>query len=237
MNNTTRLVIEIVLYTALAVPLFLHLLLLSKKIIYRFLLFFQLIPGLINSCTPSSIPALTLSSDLLHPVMASTSFVLDLVNMVEIRAHGLGILLLLFVDDFGLAAVSSICFSIRFKLLAFSIWIELLNPVTLEISHTITEVSIHSKDGSTLWNLCSGKYCIYGVADSQMPLSTEVFTSPRSFTCTFSTPPIVPIKVEPRLDHVINLSNSSSDDRCVLREVDPTPQAPSTSSVPLPSDL
>ena len=84
--------------------------------------------------------------------MASTSFVPDLVNMVEIRAHGLGIPLLLSIDDFGLAIVSSICLSIRFKLLASSIWIEreLLDSVTLEISHTITKLSIHSEDGSTL---------------------------------------------------------------------------------------
>ena len=101
---------------------------------------------------PSSIIALTLSSDLLHPVMASASFVSDLVNMVDIRAHGLGIPFLLPVDDFGHADVSSFRLSIRFKLLASSIWIEreLLDPVTLQISHTITELSTHSEDGSTL---------------------------------------------------------------------------------------
>ena len=70
-----------------------------------------------------------------------------------------------------------------------------------------------------------------------MPLSTEVLTSPRSFTYTFSTPPVVSIKVEPRLDLVINLSDSSNDDRCVLPEVDPSLQAPSASPVPLPFDL
>ena len=122
--------------------------------------------------------------------MASTSFVLDLVNMVEIRAHGIGILLLLHVDDFNLVVVLSIRLSIRFKLLASSIWIEreLLDPISFKISHTFTKVSAHSEDGSTLWNLRSGKYCVYGVVDSQMPSSTKVFTSPCSFTCTFSTP-------------------------------------------------
>ena len=186
---------------------------------------------MINSSTPSSIPALTLSSDLLHHVMASTSFVPNLVHIVEIRAYGLGIPLLLPVDDFGLATVSSIRLSIRFKFRASSIWIEreLLHPVTLKISHTITEVSTHSEDGSTLWNLRSGKYRVYGVVDSQMPSSTEVLTSPRSFTCTFFTPLIVPIKVELGLDPVINLSDSSNDDRCILPEVDPFPQAPSAS--------
>ena len=69
--------------------------------------------------------------------MASTSFVLDLVNMVEIRAHGFGILLFLPVDDFGLVVVSSFRLSIRFKLLASSIWIEheLLDLVTPDLSH------------------------------------------------------------------------------------------------------
>ena len=171
--------------------------------------------------------------------MASTSFVPDLVNMVEIRAYGLGIPLLLLLDDFGLAAVSSICLSIRFKLLASSIWIEreLLDLVRLEISHTIIELSTHSEDGSTLWNLCSGRYHVYGVADSEMPSSTDVLPSSRSFTHAFSTPPVVPIKVELGLDPVINLSDSSDDDRCVLPEVDPSPQAPFASLVCLPSDF
>ena len=126
--------------------------------------------------------------------------------MVEIRAHGLGIPLLLPVDDFGLVAVSSIRISIRFKLLASSIWIEgeLLDQVTLEISPTITELSTHSEDGSTLWNLCSSRYHVYG---------------------------------DPGLDPIINLSDSSDDDRCVLPKVDPSPQAPFASPVRLPSDF
>ena len=171
--------------------------------------------------------------------MASTSFVLDLVNMVEICAHGLGIPLLLPVDDFGLAAVSSIRLSIRFKLLASSIWIEreLLDPVTLQISHTITELSTHSEDGSILWNLCSGRCRVYGVADSEMPSSTDVLPSSHSFTHTFSTPRIVLIKVELVLDPVINLSDSSDDDRCVLPEVDPSSQAPFASPVSLHVDF
>ena len=171
--------------------------------------------------------------------MASTSFVPDLVNMVEIRAHGLRILLLLPVDNFGLAVVSSFCLSIRFKLLASSIWIEfeLVDPVTLQISHTITELSTHSEDGSTLWNLHSSQYRVYSVVDSEMPSSSDVLPSSRSFTHTFSTPPVVPIKVEPGLDHVINLSDSSDDDRCVLPEVDPSPQAPFASPVPLPANF
>ena len=66
-----------------------------------------------------------------------------------------------------------------------------------------------------------------------MPLSIEVLTSPCSFTCTFSTPPIVLIKVELGLDSIINLSDSSDDDRCELLEVNPSPQAPSASPIPL----
>ena len=188
---------------------------------------------------PSSISALTLSSDLLHPFMASTLSIPDLVNMVEIHVHGLRIPLLFHVDDFGLAAISSICLSIRFKLFASSIWIEreLFDPITLEKSHTITELSTHLEDGSTLWNPCFGRFHVYGVADSEMLSSTDVLPSSRSFTHAFSTPPIVPIKVELRLDPVINLSDSSDDDRCVLPEVDPSLQAPFASLVPLPIDF
>ena len=171
--------------------------------------------------------------------MASTSFIPDLVNMVEIRAHGLGIPLLLPVDDFGLAVVSSFCLSIKFKLLASSIWIEreLLDLIKLQISYTITELLTHSEDGTTLWNLPFGQYRVYGVADSEMPSSTDVLPSSRSFIHTFSTPPVVPIKVELGLDSVINLSDSCDDDRCVLPEVDPSPQAPFASPVPLLADF
>ena len=70
-----------------------------------------------------------------------------------------------------------------------------------------------------------------------MPSSTDVLQSSCSFTHTFSTPPVVPIKVEPRLDPVINLSDSSDDDRCVLPKVDPSPQAPFASPVPLLADF
>ena len=69
-----------------------------------------------------------------------------------------------------------------------------------------------------------------------MPLSTNVLPSSRSFTHAFFTPPIVLIKVE-GLDPVINLSDSSDDDRCVLPEVDPFPQAPFASLVCLPPDF
>ena len=186
---------------------------------------------------PAYLPKSWISPKITNTVF--TSFVPDLVNMVEIRAHGLGILFLLLFDDFGLAAVFSICLSIRFKLFASSIWIEheLLNPVTLQISHTITELSTHSKDGSTLWNLCSGRYRVYGVVDSEMPSSTDVLPSSRSFTHAFYTPPVVSIKVELGIDPIINLSDSSDDDRCVLLEVDLSPQTPFASLGRLPSDF
>ena len=70
-----------------------------------------------------------------------------------------------------------------------------------------------------------------------MPSSTDVLPSSRSFIHTFSILPVVPIKVELGLDPVINLSNSSDDDRCVLLEVDPSSQAPFASLVPLPADF
>ena len=56
-----------------------------------------------------------------------------------------------------------------------------------------------------------------------MPLSTDVLPSSHSFTHAFSTLHIMPIKVDLGLDPVINLSDSSDDDRCVLLEVDPSP--------------
>ena len=70
-----------------------------------------------------------------------------------------------------------------------------------------------------------------------MPLSTDVLPSSRSFTHAFSTPLVVLIKVEPGLNPVINLSNSSDDDRCVLLEVDPSLQAPFASPIRLPSNF
>ena len=75
------------------------------------------------------------------------------------------------------------------------------------------------------------------MADSETPSSIDVLPSSHSFIHTFSTPPVVPIKVEPRLDPVINLSDSSDDNRCILPEVDPSPQVPFASPVPLPADF
>ena len=70
-----------------------------------------------------------------------------------------------------------------------------------------------------------------------MPLSTKVLTHPRSFTCIISILLVVLVKVESGLDPIINLLDSCNDDRCVMLVVNPSPQAPSTSPVPFPSDL
>ena len=96
---------------------------------------------------------------------------------------------------------------------------------------------LYMEDGSTLRNLRPKKYRVYGVIDSWMSLCTKVLTPPRSFTCTISTPPIVPVKVESGLDLVINLLNFFDDDRCIMPEVNPSPLAPFSSLVSLPSNL
>ena len=159
----------------------LHLFLFVKLVMWTHIFissfsFFLLV--LVNSqlSRPSQSPLLTILLRVLHPTMASSSTVLDLVDKVELRAHGLGILFLLSVDDLGFAAVSFVHLSIRFVLHALSIWVkrEFPDPISHKVSHFFTEASTQLEDRSTLWSLHPNKYWVYDITNLQMVASTEI---------------------------------------------------------------
>ena len=81
--------------------------------------------------------------------MASTSAIPYVVDMIELRANGLGVPLLFPVDAQGFATISSLRLSIRFELQNTFVWIksEVCDPVTLLVTHTIPEVPSISDDG------------------------------------------------------------------------------------------
>ena len=56
--------------------------------------------------------------------MASTSIVPPVVEMLELRSHGIGVPILFPVDVDGIVAISYLYFSIRFLLKANTIWVE-----------------------------------------------------------------------------------------------------------------
>ena len=130
--------------------------------------------------------------------MASSSTIPYVADMVELRANGLGVPLLLPIDAQGYATISSLRLSIRFELQDFSIWIEreVYDPVTLLVRHTIPEVPSIADDGLAQWRLTPGKYRVYGLTISQMAVPTQLQTPHRSSSYTMPTPTRVFVKVE-----------------------------------------
>ena len=81
--------------------------------------------------------------------MAASSTIPYVADMAELHANGFGIPLLFPIDAQGFATISSLRLSIRFELQDTSVWIELEvhDPVTLLVIHTIPEVPSTADDG------------------------------------------------------------------------------------------
>ena len=173
--------------------------------------------------------SLSLHSSLLYLISCngfhfnSTSFV----EMVEFCANGLGIPILISVDGEGFANVLSLCLSIRFGLQDSFVWVEhkVFDPITLVVSHTLPEVFSMSDDGLTIWKLNPSRYRVYGLTSFKMAVHTQLLTSCRSSYCIMTAPPMVRVKVEPRVQTVIDLSES---------EGDVVPQQPHLLPIPYP---
>ena len=73
------------------------------------------------------------------------------------------------------------------------------------------EVSKHSDDGSIFWTLKPGRYRVYDLTTSQMSIPTQLVTPRQSSTCTMTPPPSIRVKIEPGVQAVIDLSESSED--------------------------
>ena len=146
--------------------------------------------------------------------MASTSFMPSLSEIAEICSNGLGVPILFPVREDGLATITALHISIRFGLQDTSLWVErkVYDSHTFALSHTVPEVSKHSEDGSIIWSLKPGRYRIYGLTTSQMSIPTQLVTPRQSSTCTMTPPPTVRVKIEPGVQAVIDLSESSEED-------------------------
>ena len=66
-----------------------------------------------------------------------------------------------------------------------------------------------SDNGSSMWELCAGKYRVYGLLDPCTKVSIEISTPPHSSASTLNTPPLVKIKIEHGIHNVIHLFDSS----------------------------
>ena len=100
--------------------------------------------------------------------MASSSTILALSEMAELRAHGLGIPILFPISEVGFACVSAVYLSIRFSFKKSLILIkrEIYDPLTLLVTVSIPESSKVAENGSTMWELGAGKYRVYGLTES-----------------------------------------------------------------------
>ena len=146
--------------------------------------------------------------------MASTSAMLLLSKMAEIRSNGLGVPILFPVGEDSLATVTVLHISIRFGLQDTSLWVEreVYDPHTSAFSHTVPEASKHYEDGTIIWTLKPGRYRVYGLITSQMSNPTQFVIPRQSSTCTITPPPTVRVKIELGVQAVIDLSESSKDD-------------------------
>ena len=146
--------------------------------------------------------------------MASSSIVPSASDMVELYANGVGIPLLFPIDENGFASIFSVHLSIMFLLQDNTIWVEheIHDSATYLLSLTMRENSRVANNGSSVWELCAGKYMVYMLPDSCTHVSREIRTPPHSSSSTLNIPPVVKVKVEPGLHTVIHLSNSSVGD-------------------------
>ena len=135
------------------------------------------------------------------------------------------------VHSDGFASVSSVHLSVRFSLQDNSICVEreIYDTATSLLSMTLRESPRLADTGSSMWDLCPGKYRVYGLPVPSTSVSTEFPTPPHSSASTFNTPPLVKVKIEPGLHTVIHLSDSSDGDEPPVSTPIPNP---SPSSLP-----
>ena len=115
----------------------------------------------------------------------------------------------------GVASVSSVYLSMRFSLQNCSL-----------LSTTFRESPKVVGNGSSMWELCAGKYKMYWLPNPSTNVSTEFHIPPQSSASTFSTPPLVKVRIEPGLHIVIHNSDSSNGDEPHVSIPIPKPSYP-----------
>ena len=146
--------------------------------------------------------------------MASSSTVPCVSEVVELCANGLGIPIFFPLDANGFAFVSSLHLSNKFLLQESTIWVkhEFYDSIISLLSLTMRVNSRVSDNGSSVWELCAGKYRVYGLPYSCTLVSTETRTPPHSSSSILNNAPVIKIKIELDIHIVIHLSDSSNGD-------------------------
>ena len=157
---------------------------------------------------------------------------LSISEIVELRANGLGIPIFSPIHSNGVGSVSSVHLIIRFSLQNSSIWVErkIYDTATSLLSITLRGSLRVADNGSSMWELCAGKYKVYGLPDPSTNVFTEFRTPPHSFPSTFNTPPLVKVKIELGLHTVTHLFYSSNGDEASVSTPIPKPSPSSIHS-------
>ena len=125
-------------------------------------------------------------------------------GMAVLYADGMRVPLTFRMEENGLAYVTSQRLSLRFGFREDTIVVDedIFDVVTSELTHTLGRVSQRDEKNNLFWSLHPGSYRVYGLTDSQMVASTELFTPRSSSTCTIQTalPRDVKVKLEPGLE-------------------------------------
>ena len=147
--------------------------------------------------------------------MASSCIVPCVSEMVELHANGLRILILFPVDVNSYASISSFHLNIMFSLQDSIIWVEreIYDSATSLLLLTMRENSRAADNGSSMRELCTRKYRVYGLPDSCTNVSTEIHTPPHSSASTLNTHAMVKVKIGPGIHNVIHISDSSDGDK------------------------
>ena len=126
---------------------------------------------------------------------------------IELLANGLAILIIFPVYTNNFASVSSLHLSIRFALQDKTIWVEreIYDTDISLLLLTMCENPRVADNGSSMWELCVGKYIEYGFPDSCTNVYTKIRIPPHSSSTTLNTLPMVKVKIEPGIHTYIFL--------------------------------
>ena len=131
-------------------------------------------------------------------------------SFATIRADGDCVPISFPLGSDGLALVSAVRLSIRFRMHIASLHLdeEVFDSVSGNATHTIGQISVGDGDGKH-WLLGPGRFKLYGFSESIMAASTELAPSLQSPACTNHTPVTSRVKVEPGVESITILSDDS----------------------------
>lgn len=106
-------------------------------------------------------------------------------EMAMQQTHGVGIPLMVCMDDYEHANVSSLHLSLKFYFQKGTISIEevVFDRFPSELHNTLGQLSLRDLNDGRIERLSLGQYRIYGLTDLQIATSMEIYTLGHSSTC------------------------------------------------------